>query len=83
MNLRTSCIVCNTNLKTDFFHTENDIYVAHYATDEKMITNEKVPYNICVCEICNTPQLKHLAQKTIEESNRAMSKVLPPNPGKV
>lgn len=60
MITRTHCIVCNTPLITQFFDTSTDVYVAHYAVEEKGNDTESVPYTICVCETCNTPQLKYL-----------------------
>jgi hypothetical protein len=60
MITRTHCIVCNTPLNTQVFDTSNEIYVAHYAIEQKSSDTESVPYTICVCETCNTPQLKYL-----------------------
>ena len=61
--IRKKCIFCDTELNKTYFETDKLAYVGHYAVDTSL--NKKnmyeVPYNICVCEECKTPQLKYLA----------------------
>jgi len=60
--IRKKCIFCESNLVNTYFENDYENYVAHYQVDldyniDKMI---KIPFNINICDICNTVQNKYL-----------------------
>lgn len=59
---RTHCIICESSLQTTIFPDDGEAYVAHYAVEpsEDCSTHHKIPFNICVCELCNVVQTKYL-----------------------
>jgi hypothetical protein len=61
-SIRTHCIFCNSQLLNNYFKTDYENYVAHYQVELDYDINKchKIPYNICICNICNTPQNKYL-----------------------
>lgn len=57
---RKKCIFCNSELKNNFFEKDFETYVAHYAVDDNKNASYLIPYNILICDKCNTPQIKYL-----------------------
>lgn len=60
-DIRSKCIFCESELEQNFFEKDFKNYVAHYAVD---LTEDKfvsIPYNVCLCSVCKTPQNKYLA----------------------
>jgi len=60
--IREKCIFCNTKLDTCYFKKDYENYVAHYQVDIDYDINNmvKIPYNILICNNCNTSQTKYL-----------------------
>jgi hypothetical protein len=60
--IRETCIFCENTLNNSYFEKDKLCYVGHYGVDLNTNISEmvKIPYNISVCENCNTPQLKYL-----------------------
>jgi hypothetical protein len=59
---RTNCIFCNDILENTFFKNDLENYVGHYQIEKNISIemNQLIPFNISVCKLCNTPQLKYL-----------------------
>jgi len=60
--LREKCIFCSSPLSKHFFNKDNENFIAHYQVpldydNNKMI---KIPYNVCICDLCKTVQNKYL-----------------------
>ncbi len=60
--IRTHCIFCNNTLVDTYFKNDYENYVAHYQIEKEssIESNQTIPFNICVCNVCETPQLKYL-----------------------
>jgi hypothetical protein len=61
-DIRTNCIFCDTPLNKTFFKEDLKNYVAHYAVDFYENDFVSIPYNVCLCKKCKTPQNKYLAR---------------------
>lgn len=59
--IRTNCIFCESKLDSTFFENDFNNYVAHYGVDMSDNNFVSIPYNVCVCSKCKTPQNKYLA----------------------
>lgn len=59
--VRSKCIFCDSTLEKTFFEQDHSNHVAHYAVELDNNDFVSIPYNVCVCEVCNTPQNKYLA----------------------
>lgn len=61
--IRENCIICNEKLENEHFEKDYENYVAHYSVDPSVKIDDmvKIPFNVCVCGKCNTPQNKYLA----------------------
>lgn len=57
---RKKCIFCSNELKNSLFENDLQNYVAHYAVDKYNKTADLIPYNVLICDHCNTPQIKYL-----------------------
>ena len=58
---RTKCIFCESKLETEFFKNDIENYTSHYAVDFDFNDFISIPYNVYICDVCNTPQNKYLA----------------------
>jgi hypothetical protein len=58
--IREKCIFCDNDLNNDLFTNNYENYVGHYQVDLNEYNFKKIPFNICVCENCKTPQNKYL-----------------------
>lgn len=58
--IRKKCIFCENDLKNDFFINDYENYVGHYQVELNENNFKKIPFNICICENCKTPQTKYL-----------------------
>lgn len=71
---RSSCIFCSLPLKQTFFENDLENFTGHYAVDLSETNFVKIPYNIYICDSCNTPQLKYLGDpKEVYRINHADS----------
>ncbi len=57
--IREECIFCNHKLNYHLFDNDLKTYVSHYAVEENQDVH-LIPYNILICDKCNTPQIKYL-----------------------
>lgn len=59
---RKNCVFCNYELNDDFFTEDLFSFVAHYSVDNEYnnYNYHKIPFNVCVCGNCKTPQIKYL-----------------------
>jgi len=60
--IRKNCIFCENELRKDFFSNDLNNYVAHYSVNQDANNDDmqNIPFNVCVCDYCKTPQLKYL-----------------------
>lgn len=59
--IRENCVFCKNKLNKDFFSDDLNNYVAHYSVGlEDNSEAQNIPFNVCVCDYCKTPQLKYL-----------------------
>jgi len=60
--LRKKCIFCNSSLSKTFFTSDYENFIAHYQVPINYDYNQmiKIPYNILICDLCNTVQNKYL-----------------------
>lgn len=74
MIIRETCIFCHSKLKRTFFERDLENYTGHYAVNYDETTFVKIPYNVSICDTCNTPQTKYLGDlKEIYRINHADS----------
>jgi len=59
--IRKKCIFCKNDLNKDYFKSDLKNYVGHYAVELEETNFTEIPFNVCICEKCNTPQIKYLA----------------------
>ena len=61
-SIRKNCIFCNHGLSDTYFTEDLSNFVAHYSVDENYNNNNshEIPFNVCICDNCNTPQIKYL-----------------------
>jgi hypothetical protein len=57
---RKECIICNEKLYSAYFKNDYKTFVAHYAIETPILTAQEIPFNVCICQNCNTAQLKYL-----------------------
>lgn len=57
---REKCIFCNEKLTTTYFENDYKCSVGHFTVEIGDKANEEIPYNVYICNICNTPQTKYL-----------------------
>jgi hypothetical protein len=64
--IRDKCIFCDNNLLNHFFSSDLNHFVGHYTVDIETKENSfiRIPYNVLICEICNTIQNKYLGELT-------------------
>lgn len=60
--VRKNCIFCNNPLEKTFFEKDRENPVGHYPVDLTYSNFVSIPYNICICNKCNTPQMKYLGE---------------------
>lgn len=60
MIIRDVCIFCRAKLTRTFFEHDLENYTGHYAVEVDDTASVKIPYNVCICDNCNTPQTKYL-----------------------
>lgn len=58
--IRENCIFCKSKLDKTFFNKDYENYVGHYAVNKEENSFVSIPYNIYICDKCNTPQMKYL-----------------------
>jgi len=58
--IREKCIFCDNNLKNVLFDENYENYLGHYQVDLDYSSFKKIPFNICICQNCKTPQNKYL-----------------------
>ncbi len=60
--IRKKCIFCKNELTKNFFKNDLNNHVAHYAVSQNTDNNtmQNIPFNVCICDFCETPQLKYL-----------------------
>lgn len=58
--IREKCIFCNHILDKDFFSVDYGAHTGNYQVDLNENNFKKIPFNVCVCENCKTPQNKYL-----------------------
>lgn len=61
-DIRSKCVFCNSTLNKTLFEEDLKNYVAHYAVDVDEKDFVSIPYNVCLCSVCKTPQTKYLAK---------------------
>jgi len=61
-DIRTKCIFCDSNLDKTIFEYDLENYVAHYSVDVDEKEFISIPYNVCICKVCKTPQTKYLGK---------------------
>lgn len=72
--IREKCIFCDTDLSEVFFKNDLQNYVGHYAIEINETDCISIPFNVCICKKCNTPQNKYLADpKEVYKINHADS----------
>jgi hypothetical protein len=61
-SIRKKCIFCGDDLNQNYFKVDLQNYVAHYSVnpDVELDKMSNIPFNVCVCDTCKTPQLKYL-----------------------
>lgn len=60
MIIRDLCIFCRVKLTRTFFEHDLENYTGHYAVEVDDTASVKIPYNVWICDNCNTPQTKYL-----------------------
>lgn len=60
MEIRKKCVFCETQLIETTFKTDLKCFSGHHQIDQTETNFEEIPFNICVCEKCKTPQIKYL-----------------------
>jgi len=58
--IRQNCIFCNNPLTATYFETDYKCSVGHFTVEIGDESNEEIPYNVYICNKCNTPQIKYL-----------------------
>ena len=58
---RKKCIFCNFDLHIKLFENDLETFAGHYAVEKNTINYQSIPYNVLICDNCNTAQLKYLA----------------------
>ena len=72
--IRNTCIFCKNILHDLYFKNDLECSVAHYAIDIHETNFQKIPFNIFICNSCNTVQNKYLGNlNEIYKSNHADS----------
>lgn len=63
-SIRDTCIFCGLELNNIFFESDISTHVAHYTVDIDYCESSyhKIPFNICICNNCKTPQIKYLGK---------------------
>ena len=58
--VRTQCIFCNSKLQNVHFKNDYECAVAHYVVELNITDFKKIPFNIFICNTCNTAQTKYI-----------------------
>lgn len=63
-SVRKNCIFCNHELFNTYFTENLSNFVAHYSVDNEYDNHSyhKIPFNVCICDNCKTPQIKYLGE---------------------
>jgi hypothetical protein len=61
--IRETCIFCDSALKKIYFEElKFNCHVAHYQCDDDYTDFQKIPFNVHICDFCNTAQNKYLGK---------------------
>lgn len=59
-SIRKQCIFCDSDLTNHLLNQDLKNYVGHYAVDKSTDKDHLIPYNVLICDSCNTSQIKYL-----------------------
>ena len=68
MQTRESCIFCRQSLHlTEYFNQDKIAFLGHYcvAPDDESNLDHQIPFNVCICNNCQTAQNKYLGDLSV------------------
>ena len=68
MQTRKSCIFCRQSLQlTEYFSQDKIAFLGHYcvAPDDESHLDHQIPFNVCICNHCQTVQNKYLGDLSV------------------
>lgn len=60
MIIRKNCVFCGDILNNNLFKEDLTCHLGHYQVENLDNNFKEIPYNICLCNNCNTSQIKYL-----------------------